>query len=66
VAGSVAGVAAAYAIARQVSSLLYGVSPGDPIALGAVVTVAIGSALAACVIPAWRASRINPLVGLRE
>jgi putative ABC transport system permease protein len=66
VAGSVAGVAAAYAIGRQVSSLLYGVSPGDPIALGSVAAMAIGIALAACVIPAWRASRINPLVGLRE
>jgi putative ABC transport system permease protein len=66
VAGSVAGVAAAYAIGRQVASLLYGVSPGDPIALGSVVAGAIGIALAACVIPAWRASRINPLVGLRD
>ena len=66
VAGSVAGIAGAYAIARQVSSLLYGVPPGDPIALGSVAAVAIASATAACVIPAWRASRINPLVGLRE
>ncbi len=66
VAGCIIGVAAAYAIARQVSSLLYGVSPGDPIALGSVAAVAIASAMAACVIPAWRASRINPLVGLRE
>jgi putative ABC transport system permease protein len=64
--GSLVGVAGAYAIARQVASLLYGVSPGDPIALGSVAAVAVLSAMAACVVPAWRASRINPLVGLKE
>ncbi len=66
VVGSLVGVSAAYVVARQVASLLYGVSPGDPIALGTVAAVAIGSAMAACVIPAWRASRINPLAGLKE
>ena len=66
VIGSLAGVAAAYAAARQVASLLYGVSPGDPVAFGSVVAVAIGTATAACAIPAWRASRVDPLAGLRE
>ena len=66
VIGSLAGVAAAYAAARQVASLLYGVSPGDPVAFGSVVAVAIGTATAACAIPAWRASKVDPLAGLRE
>ena len=43
VIGSVVGCPVAYAIARQVASLLYGVPPGDPIALGGVAAVAIGA-----------------------
>ena len=66
VAGCLGGVAVAYVVARQVASLLYGVTPGDPVALGAVVAVALGSAMAACVVPAWRASRIDPLSGLKD
>jgi putative ABC transport system permease protein len=66
VAGTAAGVAVAYAIARQVASLLYGVRPGDPLALGIVAVVALCSAMAASTIPAWRASRIDPLTGLKE
>jgi predicted permease len=64
--GSVVGVAAAYAAARQLASQLYGVSPGDPVALGAVAAVALASAMTACAFPAWRASRIDPIVGLKE
>jgi predicted permease len=66
VIGSVVGVAAAYAVARQIASLLYGVSPGDPLALTAVASVALASAALACALPAWRASRIDPLTGLKE
>jgi predicted permease len=66
VIGSLAGVATAYLAARQVASLLYGVSPGDPVAFGGVVAVAIGTAMAACAIPAWRASKVDPLSGLKE
>jgi putative ABC transport system permease protein len=65
-AGSIAGVFIAYLIARQVASVLYGVRPGDPVALGTVVIVALASAMAACLIPAWRASRIDPLAGLKD
>jgi ABC-type antimicrobial peptide transport system permease subunit len=66
VIGSLAGVATAHVAARQVASLLYGVSPGDPVAFGGVVAVAIGTAMAACAIPAWRASKVDPLSGLKE
>jgi ABC-type antimicrobial peptide transport system permease subunit len=66
VIGSVVGVAAAYASARQIASLLYGVSPGDPVALTGVALVALLSATVACALPAWRASRIDPLTGLKE
>ena len=64
--GSVVGIAAAYAGARQLASQLYGVSPGDPVALSAVTAVALASAMVACVFPAWRASRIDPIAGLKE
>jgi putative ABC transport system permease protein len=65
-AGCASGMIAAYAIARQADSALYGVSAGDPAALIAVGGIALISAMTACAIPAWRASRINPLAGLKE
>jgi putative ABC transport system permease protein len=64
--GCAAGVATAYVVARQIASVLYGVSPGDPIALGGVVLVALATASIACALPAIRASRIEPLEGLKE
>jgi putative ABC transport system permease protein len=46
--------------------MLYKVSPRDPIAFGlALVVIAIAS-LAACFLPAWRATRIDPVQALRE
>jgi putative ABC transport system permease protein len=65
-AGSAVGVAVAYVVARQLAALLYGVSPADPVALLGVALVALTSAMIACAIPAWRASRLDPLAGLRE
>ena len=46
--------------------LLYGVAPGDPVTFGAVVAVLSAVGLAACVIPALRATRVSPLEVLRE
>ena len=66
VAGSLVGLAVAYAAARNVASLLHGVSPGDPVALGAGAALALAVAAVACLLPAWRASRLNPLAGLKE
>lgn len=64
--GSVAGLAVAYLAARNISSMLYGVTPGDPVALGAGAAVAIFAAIAACVLPALRAARLDPIAGLKE
>jgi putative ABC transport system permease protein len=66
IAGSAVGLVAAYVAARNIGSLLYGVTPGDPLTLTAVASVAIGIASVACVLPAWRASKLNPLDGLRD
>jgi putative ABC transport system permease protein len=65
-AGLLLGLLSAFALTRYLRSLLYGISPSDPLVLAAV-TVLLGTvALAACFVPAYRASRIDPLVALRE
>jgi ABC-type lipoprotein release transport system permease subunit len=49
-----------------VGSFLYGVTPGDPLTLASVVAGVIAMASIACALPAWRASRLNVLEGLRD
>ena len=64
--GLVCGFALALAGGRLIKSMLFGIRPGDPAAnLGAVVLLS-GAALAAALIPALRASRLDPAVTLRE
>ena len=64
-AGIAIGGAAAVALTRLMSSLLFHVSPGDPLTLVAVAGTLILTAAAACYVPARRATRVNPLVVLR-
>jgi len=64
-AGCAAGLFCAWVSARTASSLLSGVSPGDPLTLAGVAALALATALVACLVPAWRASRISVLTGLR-
>jgi predicted permease len=59
------GVLAALALTRLMSSLLFDVAPRDPVALGAAAGVLACVALAACFVPARRATRVDPLVALR-
>jgi putative ABC transport system permease protein len=63
--GGVAGGAGAIAIGRALSSLLYGVSPGDATAFSVAIGLAVVTALAACLLPARRAAALDPLAGLR-
>jgi putative ABC transport system permease protein len=63
--GLVAGVAAALALGRVLSSVLFGVSAHDPLTIAAVVAVLGAVAALACYIPARRAARIDPLEALR-
>jgi putative ABC transport system permease protein len=64
--GVVIGLAAAFAMSRVVASLLFGVRPSDPATIGAVVAIIGGVALVACYIPARTATRVDPMIVLRE
>ena len=64
--GVAIGVPTALALTRILSTLLYGVAPTNARVLGAVVVCLFGVALIAACVPAWRASRVNPLVALRD
>jgi macrolide transport system ATP-binding/permease protein len=65
-AGGIAlGAALALALTRLLGSLLYKVSPRDPLAFGSALVVMTIAALAACFLPAWRATRTDPARALR-
>lgn len=64
--GVVLGTAAALALTRLVGNLLYKVSPRDPLAFGSALAVMAIASWAACFVPAWRATRIDPIRALRE
>jgi predicted permease len=63
--GAAVGTAASISLTRYLGSLLYNVKPSDPLTLTAVTVLLLVVALAACYIPAIRATRVDPLVALR-
>jgi putative ABC transport system permease protein len=64
--GVAAGLASAAAMTRLVANLLYGVTPLDPVTFASVPCVLFGVALLACLIPAVRAARLDPVAALRH
>jgi ABC-type antimicrobial peptide transport system permease subunit len=65
VLGLAIGLAGALALTRLMSTLLFEVSPSDPLTFLAVVFSVIFAALLACYIPARRATKVDPLIALR-
>jgi ABC-type antimicrobial peptide transport system permease subunit len=63
--GIVIGTAAAFEVTRLMGYLLYKVSPRDPLAFGSAFVVIAIASLTACLLPAWRATRTDPIQALR-
>jgi putative ABC transport system permease protein len=64
--GLIIGMLSALLLARFIESILYGVSSNDPLTLGLAILVLGFAAVLACLLPALRAVRINPITALRE
>ena len=65
-AGLAIGLAGALALTRLMKALLFGVSSSDPLTFGSIALLLALVALLACWIPARRATRVNPIVALRQ
>jgi len=63
--GLLMGLAAALLLTRWLSSMLFQVTPRDPVTFGGVALILVSVALLACYIPARRATRVDPIVALR-
>jgi putative ABC transport system permease protein len=64
-AGVALGILIAIALGRLLDSQLYGTSSRDPVVLGAVGVMLLGVAAVAAAVPAWRATRVDPVRALR-
>jgi len=65
-AGSIVGLAGAYAVTGLIQSMLFGIAPVDPPTYLLTCAILAAVALTACAVPAARAIRVDPLVSLRE
>ena len=63
--GLAGGTIGALFLVRSMKEVLYGVSPTDPLTFIAVAAVLIAVAVVACILPARRATLVNPITALR-
>jgi putative ABC transport system permease protein len=66
IAGLALGACLAYAASRLIGSRLYGVAPQDPLTLSSAIALLLAVALAAAYLPARRASKLDPMIALRQ
>jgi ABC-type antimicrobial peptide transport system permease subunit len=64
--GALMGVAAALALSGFIRAMLFGITPTDPLTVGGAVLAMMTVALLAGWVPAWRASRLDPMTALRH
>ena len=63
--GVALGLAGAFALTRVLQTLLFGITAHDPISFAGNAALLISVATAACLFPALRATRVNPIIALR-
>jgi predicted permease len=64
--GAVLGLSAALALGRLIGTVLFGVSPTDPVSFARALGIVLGIVALATIVPAWRAARVDPLRALRH
>ena len=64
--GVAIGLVGAAALSGLMSKMLFGVTPGDPVSYGVTAAALVAIAALACYIPALRATRVDPIVALRQ
>jgi putative ABC transport system permease protein len=65
VMGTAVGLASAWILRKTVAELVFGISPADPVTFVAAAVVPIGFAVFASLLPARRATQVDPMVALR-
>jgi ABC-type antimicrobial peptide transport system permease subunit len=60
------GLAGAFAATRLIATMLFGVKPLDGLTFGATAALVTVITALACAVPAWRATRVDPMVTLRQ
>jgi putative ABC transport system permease protein len=64
--GVAGGLAGAFVVTRSLSSLLFGLTPFDPATFALATALLAAAVVLACAVPAWRATRVDPIVALRQ
>jgi putative ABC transport system permease protein len=64
--GLVLGLGGAFLLGRVMQGMLFGIEATDPVAFGSVSLLLLAAALVGCLLPAYRAARVDPLVALRQ